>query len=223
MEDANLTVEEYIELEAEKARRRGQMFNWKTITYGKVRYHENIRYFKDFETNFRAIVFDDALETDHKISFEPTVSPLEDNEIDFRISFDESDDEDYTFIYDKNSFSCKLILVDKLKMDSENDNIKVNVSTGDIVIEQSENGIDANADTQSHRFNKDFETNHDIHSETFDKKDYIIMIKVVIQKHFYEGMPLIFIIKNLYVPFGIPFDPKLFYKDGIYTKKLRRP
>ncbi|GJR69276.1 hypothetical protein Tco_0015341 [Tanacetum coccineum] len=32
----------------------------------------------------------------YALSCEPTVSPLNDNEIDFRISFDESEDEDYT-------------------------------------------------------------------------------------------------------------------------------
>ncbi|GJU45909.1 hypothetical protein Tco_1203175, partial [Tanacetum coccineum] len=55
------------------------------------------------------------------------VSPLNDNQIDFRISFDESDDEDYTVIYDKNSFSFKIIFVDDLKTDSKNDNDKVNM------------------------------------------------------------------------------------------------
>ncbi|GKD98550.1 hypothetical protein Tco_1382447, partial [Tanacetum coccineum] len=95
MGDANHTIEEYIELKAKKAHRRGQMFHWETATYEKARYHENIGYFKDFKTNFPAIVFDDALATDHKISSEPTVSLLDDNEIDFRISFDESDNEDY--------------------------------------------------------------------------------------------------------------------------------
>nr|GEW08392.1 hypothetical protein [Tanacetum cinerariifolium] len=65
-------MEEYIELEAEKARRRGQTFNWKTATYAKVSYREDIDYFKDFETDFPAIVYEDALETDHKISSEPT-------------------------------------------------------------------------------------------------------------------------------------------------------
>ncbi|GJU25841.1 hypothetical protein Tco_1164462 [Tanacetum coccineum] len=108
-------------------------------------------------------------------------------------------------------------------MDLENDNNKVNISSGDIVIEQSDNGIDANVDTQSHEFVVDFETNHNIHRESFNMGDYFIMIKVMIEKHFHEGMPLIFIINNLYVPFGIPFNPKLFYKDGVYTKKLRRP
>nr|GEW71642.1 hypothetical protein [Tanacetum cinerariifolium] len=32
----------------------------------------------------------------YALSCEPTVSPLNDNQIDFRMSFDESDDEDYT-------------------------------------------------------------------------------------------------------------------------------
>ncbi|GKE59914.1 hypothetical protein Tco_1510281, partial [Tanacetum coccineum] len=53
------------------------------------------------------------------------VSPLNKNQIDLRISFDESNDEDYTVIYNKNSFSYKLIYVDDLKTNSENDNDKV--------------------------------------------------------------------------------------------------
>ncbi|GKF60227.1 hypothetical protein Tco_0177013, partial [Tanacetum coccineum] len=55
------------------------------------------------------------------------VSSLNNDEIDFRISFDESDDEDCTIIFDKNSFSYKIISVNNLKTDSENDNDKVNI------------------------------------------------------------------------------------------------
>ncbi|GJU63085.1 hypothetical protein Tco_1244920 [Tanacetum coccineum] len=47
-------------------------------------------------TEFPAIVFDDAFTSEVTHSCEPTVSPLNDNKIDFRISFDEFDDEDYT-------------------------------------------------------------------------------------------------------------------------------
>ncbi|GJY88343.1 hypothetical protein Tco_0502971 [Tanacetum coccineum] len=65
-------MEEYIELEAEKARRRGQEWNWETATYGKVRYFDDIDYFKYFENEFPAIVYNDALVTDHKISSEPS-------------------------------------------------------------------------------------------------------------------------------------------------------
>ncbi|GJX71660.1 hypothetical protein Tco_0308831 [Tanacetum coccineum] len=64
MDDPNITMEEYIRIEEEKARR-------------------------------HAIVFDDTFTFQATLSCEPTVSPLNDNEIDFRISFDESDDEDY--------------------------------------------------------------------------------------------------------------------------------
>ncbi|GKC87396.1 hypothetical protein Tco_1148045 [Tanacetum coccineum] len=96
MDDPNITMEEYIRLEEEKARR-------------------------------HVIVLNDMLTPEVTLSCEHTVSPLNDNKIDFRISFGESDDEDYTVIYDKNSFSYKIIFVDDLKTDSENDNEKVNM------------------------------------------------------------------------------------------------
>nr|GEV95538.1 reverse transcriptase domain-containing protein [Tanacetum cinerariifolium] len=98
MDDPNITMEEYIMLEEEKARRPGKVYNWETTTY----------------------VFNDTLMS------EPMVSSLN-IEIDFRISFDESNDEDYTVIYDKNSFSYKINYVDDLKTNLENDNDKVNM------------------------------------------------------------------------------------------------
>ncbi|GKB88861.1 hypothetical protein Tco_0961133 [Tanacetum coccineum] len=79
------------------------------------------------ETEFPAIFFNDKLTSEEALSYEPTVSPLNDNEINFRISFEEFDDEDYTVIFDKNSFSYKIIFVNDLKTDSKNDNEKVNM------------------------------------------------------------------------------------------------
>ncbi|GKA87665.1 hypothetical protein Tco_0809429 [Tanacetum coccineum] len=75
MDDQNITIEEYIRLEEEKALKRGKVFNWETA----------------------------------------------------KILFDDSDDEDYTVIFDKNSFSYKTISTNDLKTDSENDNEKVNM------------------------------------------------------------------------------------------------
>ncbi|GJY56813.1 hypothetical protein Tco_0455928 [Tanacetum coccineum] len=49
------------------------------------------------------------------------------NTIVFRILFNDSDDEDYTVIFDKNSFPYKVISTNDLKTDSENDNEKVNL------------------------------------------------------------------------------------------------
>ncbi|GJX51976.1 hypothetical protein Tco_0280345 [Tanacetum coccineum] len=71
MDDPNITMEEYIKLEEEKAQKRGKVFNWETAKF--------------------------------------------------------SDDEDYTVIFDKNSFSYKIISSNNLKTDSKNDNEKVNL------------------------------------------------------------------------------------------------
>ncbi|GKD57306.1 hypothetical protein Tco_1290693, partial [Tanacetum coccineum] len=93
MDDPNIT-REYIRLEEEKARRHGQTFNWKTATFRKVEnYEDEDDCSIDFETEFPAIVFDNTLTA---IPFKPTVCPPTENEVDFRISLDESDDEDYT-------------------------------------------------------------------------------------------------------------------------------
>ncbi|GJV43810.1 hypothetical protein Tco_1428346 [Tanacetum coccineum] len=127
MDNPNITMEEYIRLEEEKARRRGKVYNWETATYGKIWDNEDVHDLGSVETEFPAIVFNDTLTSEAALSCEPTVSSLNNDEIDFRISFDESDDEDCTVIFDKNSFSYKIISVNNLKTDSENDNDKVNM------------------------------------------------------------------------------------------------
>ncbi|GJS43335.1 hypothetical protein Tco_0568378 [Tanacetum coccineum] len=114
-------------LSLEKALRRGTVYNWKTTKYGKIWYDEDVHDLRSVETEFPAIVFDDAFTSKITPSCKPTVSPFNDNKIDFRVSFDESDDEDYTVIFDENSFSYKIISVNDLKTDSENDNDKVNM------------------------------------------------------------------------------------------------
>nr|GEW14420.1 hypothetical protein [Tanacetum cinerariifolium] len=60
MDDPNITMEEYIRLEEEKAHR-------------------------------HAIVFSDELTSEEELSCEPMVNPLNNNEIEFRISFNEFD------------------------------------------------------------------------------------------------------------------------------------
>ncbi|GJS62021.1 hypothetical protein Tco_0656805 [Tanacetum coccineum] len=96
MDDPNITMEEYIRLEKEKARRRGKVHNWETAMYGKIWDNEDVYDLGSVETEFPAIVLNDALTYGVTLSCEPTVSPFNDNKIDFRTSFDESDDEDYT-------------------------------------------------------------------------------------------------------------------------------
>nr|GEV07439.1 hypothetical protein [Tanacetum cinerariifolium] len=128
MDDPNITMEEYMRLEEEKAQRHGRTSNWQTTTYGKMEYcKDEDDSFMNFETEYPTIVFDDTLTSDAALSCEPTISPLNENKIGFRISFDESDDEDYMVIFDENLFYYKIISVDNLKKDSKNGNDKVNM------------------------------------------------------------------------------------------------
>nr|GEU47477.1 hypothetical protein [Tanacetum cinerariifolium] len=111
----------------EKARKCRKALNWEIVKYGKIWYDEDIHDLRSVETEFPAIVFNDNLTSDETLSCEPTTSSLNDNEIDFRISFDESDDEDYTVVFNKKPLSYKIIYANDLKMGSKNDNEKVNM------------------------------------------------------------------------------------------------
>ncbi|GJV49579.1 hypothetical protein Tco_1439791 [Tanacetum coccineum] len=126
MDDPNITMEEYIRLEEEKSCRHDKVYNWETVTYGKIWDNEDVHDLGYVETEFPAIVFNDTLTSETVLSYDPTVSSLND-EIEFRISFDDSDDEDYTAIFDKNLFSHKIISVNDLKTDSEKDDDKFNI------------------------------------------------------------------------------------------------
>ncbi|GJR48576.1 hypothetical protein Tco_1316679 [Tanacetum coccineum] len=321
MDDPNITIEEYIRIDDEKARRRGQVYNLETAKYGKIWYNKDVHNLESFETEFPAIVFDNALTSKVTPSYEPMVSPLNDNKIDFRISFDESDDEYYTVIYDENSFSYKIIYVDNLKTDSENDNDKVNTpsfpspepeasyfndldffkdfenefpaifyndaltSKLDLLIEptispqhidefdlknetslsecdEEEQNIlyfndlfpfniiypdDLKSDTDNnnkidierpsgdmsvipipdvinvnaHGSNKLSKTSHDTSNKFFKTNFFIKKLNAnVMACNYLNNVMLLNLIKNMYVSFGIPFDPKLFYKDEIKLRQV---
>ncbi|GKA02606.1 hypothetical protein Tco_0675387 [Tanacetum coccineum] len=71
MDDPNITMEEYIRLQTENAQRHGQTFNWETATYGKV-YCDDLDSFIDFEVDFPAIVYNDALTSNENVLSKPT-------------------------------------------------------------------------------------------------------------------------------------------------------
>ncbi|GJY03443.1 hypothetical protein Tco_0369383 [Tanacetum coccineum] len=127
MGDPNMTMEEYIKFEEEKAHRRGRVFNWQTATYGKIRVDDDLYDLRFVEAEFPAIVIDYALAPKDTLPCKSQVSTPVNDKIDFRISFDESDNEDYTIICDINSFSYKMIPVNNLKTDSEKDNEKADI------------------------------------------------------------------------------------------------
>ncbi|GKB26940.1 hypothetical protein Tco_0866341 [Tanacetum coccineum] len=79
----------------------------------------NPQYAEPVEAEFPAIVIDNTVTPQDALPCKSQVSTPVNDEIDFKISFDESDNEDYTIICDINSFSYKMISVNNLKTDSE--------------------------------------------------------------------------------------------------------
>ncbi|GJU19231.1 hypothetical protein Tco_1152573 [Tanacetum coccineum] len=67
MDDPNLTMEEYIRLEEEKAHKRGKVFNWQTATYGKIRVDDDLHNLSSVEAEFPAIVINDAVVTQDEL------------------------------------------------------------------------------------------------------------------------------------------------------------
>ncbi|GJY46491.1 hypothetical protein Tco_0435554 [Tanacetum coccineum] len=63
-------------------------------------------------TEFPAKAFNDKVSSEKTLSCEPTVSSLND-EVDFRVSFDDSDDEDYTEPYGVSlGLGCSVLILD---------------------------------------------------------------------------------------------------------------
>nr|GEZ68655.1 hypothetical protein [Tanacetum cinerariifolium] len=71
-------MEQYIQLEEEKAHRRGHVYNWETATYGKIWYDKDVYYLRSFKKEFPAIVYKDALTSKQEILSKPTVNYFND-------------------------------------------------------------------------------------------------------------------------------------------------
>ncbi|GJU78424.1 hypothetical protein Tco_1275494 [Tanacetum coccineum] len=228
MDNPNITMEEYIRLEEEKARR-------------------------------RAIVFNDTLTSEIALSCEPTVSSVNNDEIDFRISFDESDNDDCTnefpaivyndaqtsksdlltepilspqhidefdlngetslseydekeqnVLYINDLFPFNIIHPNDLKSEKDNDDNEI-----DVIQSSGDNVITTDVGAYAQGSNKLLETSHDTSNKFFKTENFIkeLNVNIMAWNYLNDGM-LLNLIMNLYVPFGIPFKPKFFYKNG---------
>ncbi|GKA30507.1 hypothetical protein Tco_0716812 [Tanacetum coccineum] len=210
MDDPNITTEEYIRLEEEKARRRGRSALSCEPTVSSLNYEIDFRisfdesddkdytvscfddldFFKDFENEFPAIVYNNAQMSKSDLLTEPILNPQHIDEFDLKdkTSLLECDEEEQNVLYFNDLFSFNVIYSNDSKSDKDNDDDKVDIehSLGDLSVKPLPDVINTDVGAYAHGSNKLLETRM-----------------------------LINLFKNLYVPFGIPFDPKLFYKDGI--------
>ncbi|GJR44037.1 hypothetical protein Tco_1312140 [Tanacetum coccineum] len=90
-----------------------------------------------------AIVYDDALTSELEFSSEPTVSSQHVDKVYLKneTSLSEYDDEEYNVISYNDLFSFNIISVNELKLDTDNDDDKIDIkqSSGDISIEPLRN------------------------------------------------------------------------------------
>nr|GEW97222.1 hypothetical protein [Tanacetum cinerariifolium] len=183
IEDRDMTMEEYVQLETERALQNGKVYNWETAMYGKIWYDEDVHYLGFFETEFPAIVYDDALTSKLKFSSEPTVSPqLSMNLIRIETLLSEYD-EKYNVISYNDLFPYNIKYVNEFKWDTENDDDKIDTkqSSRDISIEPLRNVISIDVGTYAQWSNKLLKTNHDTISKFFTIETFIKELSVNIK------------------------------------------
>nr|GEV49251.1 hypothetical protein [Tanacetum cinerariifolium] len=152
MDDPNITMEEYIRIEEEKARRHGKVYNRKTTTYVKSWNDEDVHDLRSVETEFPAIVFNDTLTSEVMLSCEPTkefpaivysdalpfkldfltepaAGPQHIDEFNLKdeTSLSECDEEEQNVLYFNDLFSFNVVYPDDSKSDKDNDKDKINI------------------------------------------------------------------------------------------------
>nr|GEU87077.1 hypothetical protein [Tanacetum cinerariifolium] len=147
MDDQNITIEEYIRLEEEKAQKHGKVFNWEIAKYGKIWYDEDVHDLRFVETEFLAIVFNDNLTSNEhylvnlpivyndalmsKSDFptEPTLCPQHIDEFDLKdeTSLFEYDEVEQNILYFNDLFPFNIIHLGDLKSATDNDDNEIDM------------------------------------------------------------------------------------------------
>ncbi|GJV23981.1 hypothetical protein Tco_1376676, partial [Tanacetum coccineum] len=179
MDDPNITMEEYIRLEEEKARRRAIVFN-DTLTYEatlsceptvsslndeidfRISFDESVD--EDCTNEFPAIVYNDAQTSKLDFLTEPTLSPQHIDEFDLKseTSLSKCDEEEENVLYFNDVFRFNVIYPDNSKSDKDNDDDEIDIKQflGNNVI-----NVDDGAYAQGS--NKLLETSHDTSNKFF--------------------------------------------------------
>ncbi|GJY88128.1 hypothetical protein Tco_0502756, partial [Tanacetum coccineum] len=193
IDDPNITMEEYIRLEEEKAHRRSKVYNWEIATYGKIWdnedvhdlrsvetefpaivlndaltlklrshvnpcYFDDLDFFKDFENEFPAIVYNDAQTSKSDLLTEPISNRQHIDEFNLKdeTSLSECDEEEQNVLNFNDLFPFNVIYSDELKMDTDNDNDKVDIehSLGDLSVKPLPDVINTDVGAYVHGSNK---------------------------------------------------------------------
>nr|GFA06832.1 hypothetical protein [Tanacetum cinerariifolium] len=90
---------------------------------------DNLDFFKDFENEFPAIVYNDALTSKSDFSAEPTLCPQHIDEFDLKdeTSLSRYDEVEQNILYFNDLFLFNIIYPDDLKSDKDNDDNEIDM------------------------------------------------------------------------------------------------
>ncbi|GJV39258.1 hypothetical protein Tco_1417698 [Tanacetum coccineum] len=187
-----------------------------------VRCFDDLDFFNDPENEFSAIIYNDAQTSKLDFSTEPILNHQHIDEFNLKdeTSLSKCDEEEQNVLNFNYLFPFNIIYPNDLKSDKDNDdNNKIDIehSLGDLSVNPLSDVINIDVGAYAHGSNKLLEASHDTSNKFFKTETFIkgLNFNIITWNHLNKGMPFIFLIKNLYMPFGIPFDSKLFYKDVI--------
>ncbi|GJZ51579.1 hypothetical protein Tco_0606094 [Tanacetum coccineum] len=128
-------------------------------------------FLKDFENEFSAIVYNDALTSKLDFLTEPTVSPQHIDEFNLKdeTSLSECDEEEQNVLYFNDLFPFNIIYPDDSKSDKDNDDVKIDIenSLGDMFVKPLPYVINTNDGAYAHGSNKLLGTSHDTSNKVF--------------------------------------------------------
>ncbi|GKF44006.1 hypothetical protein Tco_0130558, partial [Tanacetum coccineum] len=94
-----------------------------------VSYFDDLDFFKDFENQFPAILYNDALTFKSDFLTEPTLSPqhIDEFNLNDETSLSECDEEEQNVLYFNDQFSFNVIYPDDSKSDKDNHDDKIDI------------------------------------------------------------------------------------------------
>ncbi|GJU86930.1 hypothetical protein Tco_1294476, partial [Tanacetum coccineum] len=127
-----------------------------------ISYFDDLNYFKDFENEFSAIVYNDAQTSKLDFLTEPTLSPQHIDEFDLKreTSLSECDEKEENVLNFNDLFPFNVIYPNELKTNTDNDNDKVDIehSLGDLSVKPLPDVINTDVGAYAHGSNKLLET-----------------------------------------------------------------
>ncbi|GKD95196.1 retrovirus-related pol polyprotein from transposon TNT 1-94 [Tanacetum coccineum] len=175
-----------------------------------VSYFDDLDYFKDFENEFPAIVYNDSPTSKSDFLVEPTLCTQHINEFDLKeeTSLSECDEEEQNVFNFNDLFPFNVIYPDELKTYTDNDNKKVDIehSSGDLSVNPLPGVINTDVGAYAHGSNKLLETSHDTSNKFFKTETFLkgLNFNIMTWNHLNKEMSFVFLIKNL-LPSGSSF------------------